>query len=161
MFFSFFCWYSYSLSSAIPYNRPNLHSYHHERIPPFQFTVTNVHHFECCAYFTLFICNIYGWRSCTWKCIKWCIEPPTPLPPIDLVSVYFSQRNHIRPQGLCKHCSEKSCFEAELHRPSNQYERGGCQALEDKRHHSQHSGDRSKLKIQSKRILMDKSISDR
>lgn len=58
----------------------------------------------------------------------------------DLVSVYFSQRNHIRPQGLCKHCSEKSCFEAELHRPSNQYERGGCQALEDKRHHSQHSG---------------------
>lgn len=38
-FFSFFCCYSYSLSSAIPYNRPNLHSYHHERIPPFQFTV--------------------------------------------------------------------------------------------------------------------------
>lgn len=79
-FFSFFCWYPYSLSSAIPYKRPNLHSYHHERIPPFQFTVTNVHHFECCAYFTLFICNIYGWRSCTWKCIKWCIEPPTPSP---------------------------------------------------------------------------------
>lgn len=38
-FFSFFYCYSYSLSSAIPYNRPNLHSYHHERIPPFQFTV--------------------------------------------------------------------------------------------------------------------------
>lgn len=92
IFFSFFCWYPYSLSSAIPYNRPNLHSYHHERIPPFQFTVrpTNVHHFECCAYFTLFICNIYGWRSCTWKCIKWCIEPPTPPPP-DPCMHFFSK----------------------------------------------------------------------
>lgn len=95
VFFSFFCWYPYSLSSAIPYNRPNLHSYHHERIPPFQFTVTNVHHFECCAYFTLFICNIYGWRSCTWKCIKWCIEPPTPLPPIRVCIFSLNWSHHM------------------------------------------------------------------
>lgn len=56
---------------------------------------TNVHHFECCAYFTIFICNIYGWRSCTWKCIKWCIEPPTPLPPIRVCIFSLNWSHHM------------------------------------------------------------------